>query len=319
MHNKKIKIGPLLLKNPIILAPMVDVTDSAYRQLCISQGCSLVFTQMLYTSQIINENPKTKELMSFSKSERPIGIQITGSSLEEFKACLPYLKPYDVIDLNCGCPSLKITGNQAGSYLLNNPDKIVKIIKLLKTAFPEKTITAKIRLGFKKNNVMKIAKAIEKAGADAITIHPRLATQGSSVPADHKWTKALVTALKIPVIANGDIFSGKDALSILQQTGCSAVMIARGAIGDPTLFSRINHYLKTNSEPKRNQKKNIKLFLEYLKISKKYKISDLARVKYIGVQFIKDFKDSAKCRAEFSKLKSMKEIELYIKELIKSL
>jgi tRNA-dihydrouridine synthase B len=147
MHNKKIKIGKIILKNPLILAPMVDVTDSAYRQICKKQGASLVFTQMLYTSQIINENRKTLSLLQFKESERPIGIQITGNSLAEFKACIPYLKPYDIIDINCGCPSIKITGNQAGSYLLKNPEKIASIIKLLKSSLPSKTITAKIRLG----------------------------------------------------------------------------------------------------------------------------------------------------------------------------
>lgn len=315
---KPLKIGSIKLKNPLILAPMVDVTDSAYRQICKKQGASLTFTQMLYTSQIINKNKKTKKLMKFDKSERPIGIQITGNSLKEFESCIPYLKPYDIIDLNCGCPSIKITGNQAGSYLLKNPEKIASIIKLLKSAFPEKAITAKIRLGFKTNNVIKIAKAIESAGADAITLHSRLAIDGSSIPANHKCTKKLVSSLKIPVIANGDIFSGADALRILKDTGCNAIMIARGAIGDPKIFKRILYYLKNGKEKQRNQKENLKLFLEYIKLSKSLKIEDLGRTKYLGIQFIKGIENAPKLRNQFSKLSSIKEIESFVKNLLKN-
>ena len=312
------KIGKLKLKNPLILAPMVDVSDSPYRQICKEQGAALTFTQMLYTSQIINENKKTKSLMRFSEKERPIGIQITGSKLKEFEACIPYLKKYDIIDINCGCPSIKITGNEAGSYLLKNPDKIASIIKLLKQKMPDKAITAKIRLGFKKNNALKVAKAIEKAGADAITVHARLAIHGNSTPADWNEIKKIKKALRIPVIGNGDIFTPRGAELMFKKTGCDAVMIARAAIGNPTIFSRTLDYLRTKKETPRNQKENLKLFLKYIQISKKMNLVDLSRTKYIGIQFLREFPRAPEKRSEFSKLSSIKEIESLVKDLIKS-
>lgn len=316
---KPLKIGPIKLKNNILLAPMVDVTDSAYRQICLKQGASLTYTPMLYTSQIINENPKTQKLMQFTKSEKPIGIQITGSDLKEYKLCIPYLKHYDVIDINCGCPSHKLINSKAGSYLLKNPKKIAEIIKLLKSAFPKKAITAKIRLGFKTNNVLKICKAIERAGADAITIHARLAVQSNKTPADWNEIKKIKSLVPIPIIANGDVFSGKDAISLLKTTNCDGIMIARAAIGNPLIFKQILNYEKKLSENPSNPKEKIKSFLEYIHLSKKEKTSDLARIKYLGSSFISGFQGAPSKRAEFSKLKSIKEIELFIKNIIKSL
>ena len=200
MRLKSLKIGKLKLKHPIILAPMVDVTDLPYRLICKKAGASLAYTEMLYISAIIHENEKTKKLMKTIPSEKPVGIQITGNSPEEFKKAIPYLKNYSLVDINCGCPSLRITGNQAGSYLLKNPEKISEIIKILKSA--GLTVTAKIRLGFDKNEAVKIAKTIEKAGADAITVHARLAIHGNEVPADWEQIKNVKKAVKIPVIGN---------------------------------------------------------------------------------------------------------------------
>ena len=157
---KKLKIGNIRLENPLILAPMVDVTNLPYRLICRKAGASMAYVEMIYADAITHENKKTKELMRTIRTEHPLGIQITGNSIKEIKDCIPYLKGYDLVDINCGCPSIKITGNEAGSYLLNNPEKIVEMIKVLKKA--GLTVTAKVRLGFKKNNVLEVAKAKRK-------------------------------------------------------------------------------------------------------------------------------------------------------------
>lgn len=308
---KSLKIGNIKLKNPLFLAPMVDVTDLPYRLICRKAGASMAYTEMLYISQILHENPHTKNLMKTSKEDKPIGIQITGNSVEEFKKAIPYLRKYDLVDINCGCPSIKITENQAGSYLLKKPDKIASMIKTLKKA--DLTITAKIRLGFKTNNVLKLSKTIEKAGADALTLHARLAIHGRSIPANWDWIKKVKKQIGIPLIGNGDIFNGKDAEEMLEIA--DGAMLARVAIGDPLIFQRIIRYLKTKKEPQFNFKKNIKQFQLYLKSAKKYNLIDIPRIKYLGSNFIKNSHGAAKLRNQLMHLNSFDEIEKFIKTL----
>jgi tRNA-dihydrouridine synthase B len=312
---KQLVINNLKLKNPILLAPMVDITDLPYRLICRKFGCSLAYTEMLYISAILHENQKTKNLMRSSPEDKPLGIQITGNSINEFKKVVPYLKKYDLTDLNCGCPSIRITGNQAGSYLLKNPGKISEMIKILKSK--DLTVSAKIRLGYKKNNVIKIAKTIEKAGADALTLHPRLATQGKSIPADHRYTKKLKSILSIPLIANGDIFTPKKAESLLDFA--DGIMIARGAIGNPLIFKQILHYLRTKKHlslsSEQIQKQNINQFQEYLQLTEKHNLIDINRIKYLGSNFIKSFHNAPKLRQQLMHLKTLEEIKKLIVNL----
>jgi len=308
MKLKPLKIGKLTLESPIFLAPMVDVTDLAYRKICRDSGASITYTEMINISAILHENQKTLNLLKKYPEEKPLGIQITGNNEEEFEKVLPYLKPYDLVDLNCGCPSVRITGNESGSFLLKNPDKIARMIKILKKS--KKTVTAKIRLGYKTNNVIKIAKAIENAGADAITIHARLAFQGSSIPADWSQISKVKKAVKIPVIGNGDIDSGKKAEEMLKI--CDGVMIARAAIGNPLIFKQIRNYLETGKEILPDFKQNITLFQEYLKLIKKYRIIDIPRIKSLGCNFLKGQKGAKKLRGQLMKLKSLDEIEEFV-------
>jgi tRNA-dihydrouridine synthase B len=312
---KLLMIGKLKLKNRLFLAPMVDVTDLPYREICRKAGAAIAYTEMLYIDAILHENRKTKNLMKTSKEEKPVGIQITGNNEKEFENFVKRgaWKKFDLIDLNCGCPSLRITGNEAGSYLLNNPEKIGRMIKILKKT--EKPITAKIRLGYKKNNVLKVARAIEKAGADALTLHARLAVDGRDVKADWSWIKKVKKAVSIPVIGNGDVFSGEEASRMLKI--CDGVMIARGAIGDPLIFERIGKYLDSGKEVGRDVKRNLKLFEEYLKLQERYYGNevDLGRVKYVGGKFLKGFEGSARRREELSKLRNIKEMRKLVKKV----
>jgi len=311
---KSIKIGKIKLKNQLILAPMLDITNLPYRLICRKSGASLAFTEMINVPAILHENEKTKQMMKTSKDDKPLGIQITGNNIEDFKKVLPYLKDYDLIDLNCGCPSERITENESGSCLLQEPDKIAKIIKILKSA--KLPVTAKIRLGFKKNNALEIAKVIEKAGADAITIHPRLASEGYDVPADWEWIKKIKQAVKIPVIGNGDILTPEKASEMLKETGCDAIMIARGAIGDPLIFERVLDYLKTGKSIQFDFKKNIKCFQEYLTLSEKYNLTNnLAIIKHLGVKFIKNIEGASKMRNELMHLKDFNQIKDFFKKI----
>jgi nifR3 family TIM-barrel protein len=314
MKIKPIMIGRYTIKNPVFLAPMVDVTDMPYRLICRKAGAGMAYTEMLYVDAITHENKKTQQLMQIGKSEKPSAIQITGDKVEEFEKVIPYLKNYDIVDLNCGCPSKRIVGNEAGSYLLNNPEKIAAIVKLLKKA--DLTVSVKIRLGFNNNNVLKIAKTIEKAGADAITVHARLAKHSNKISADWTWIKKVKEEIKIPVIGNGDVISGESAKKMLEI--CDGVMIGRAAIGDPLIFDRINYYLKNGKERKKEDdvKGNLKLFLEYIKLCKKQEIIDLHRIKYIGSCFLSGFNGAAKMRAKFMSLNTIDQIEEFVNGIV---
>lgn len=311
--GKILRIGSIKLKNQLILAPMVDVTNLPYRLICRKAGAALAYTEMINVPAILHENVKTKQMLKTSKDDKPIGIQITGNNVKDFEKVIPYLKKYDLVDLNCGCPSERITENESGSCLLNNPEKIAEIIKLLKKS--GLIVTAKIRLGFKKNNVIEIARVVEKAGADAITVHPRLASQGYDAPADWNWIKKVKDSVGIPVIGNGDILSPEKAKEMLETTGCDGVMIARGAIGEPLIFKRTLDYLTTGKVKEPDFKDNIWCFKEYLRLCKKHKMLNIPIIKHLGTKFIKGVGGAAKMRAELMALKDFEDIRGFFEKL----
>ncbi|MBM3232817.1 tRNA-dihydrouridine synthase [Candidatus Pacearchaeota archaeon] len=302
--EKPLKIGKIKIPNRIFLAPMVDVTDAAYREICRSAGAGMSYIEMLNIGAILHTNPKTQNLMKTFENEYPKAIQITGKSVEEFKDVLPFLKNYDLIDLNCGCPSIRTIDNESGASLLKDPEKIVMIIKMLKKT--KKTVTAKIRLGYKNNNVLEIAKAIEKAGADALTVHARLAWHSNKIPADWEWIKRVKESVKIPVIGNGDIDSPEKAE--LMCNIADGAMIARAAIGNPFLFKQIFHYSKTRKDMPFNFKENLSYFQEYLRLIKKYDIIDLPRAKYIGTNFFRNIKGASQMRQKLMTCRSYEDI-----------
>ena len=241
---KELRIGNVRITHGLILAPMVDVTDVAYRLICRKAGAAIGYTEMLNIGAILHTNRKTQNLMKIGEGEKPVGIQITGPTIKDFRKVVPYLKDFDIVDINCGCPSIRIMDNKSGSFLMKSPVKIAKYIRVLKEA--GYNATAKIRLGFKNNNVIELAKTIEKAGADAITLHARLAHDSYKLPADWKWIAKVKESVGIPVIGNGDIMNGKHASEMLDIA--DGAMIARAAIGDPLVFSRMQKYLRTGKE-----------------------------------------------------------------------
>ena len=264
-------------------------------------------------------------MMKTCKEDSPLGLQITGNDVKEFEEFVRRKKlweKFDIIDLNCGCPSTRIVGTKAGCYLLRDTEKIAAIIKILKTT--GKPITVKIRLGFLKNDVLEIARAIEKAGADAITVHARLSNDAYSKKADWSWLARVKKEVKIPVIGNGDVFTGEDASKVLEV--CDGVMIARGAIGDPLVFTRVLDYLNGTKDnklatPNRGAVgdfyNNLEQFEGYLKMEKKYfgTDADFGKIKYVGGKFLRGFAGASQKRDEFMKLKGWKEIEDFVLEL----
>lgn len=242
-----LKIANLKLKNRLFLAPMLDVTDLPYRLICRKCGVGMAYTEMIYVNAILHSNKKTEQMLKTCSLDKPIGLQITGNNEEEFEKFVKLKKvwkDFDLIDLNCGCPSSRIVGNKAGSYLLNSPEKIGRIVKILKKT--GKSVTVKTRLGFNKVNVLEVAKIVEEAGASALTVHCRLAVDGNDVRADWSYLSKVKKVVKIPVMGNGDVFSGADASEMLKV--CDGVMIGRGAIGNPLIFRDINRYLESRAD-----------------------------------------------------------------------
>ena len=313
---KKIKIGNIKLKNPLILAPMVDVTDLPYRLICRKNGAALAYTEMTHALEIYHKKEVSKKIKTIKK-DKPLGIQITASTVKQIEKILPvlkknYQKDFDLVDLNCGCPSDRTIYVKSGSFLLTEPKIVGQMIKTLKNAGLPTTV--KIRLGFNKNNVLKLTKEIEKAGADALTIHARLATQSYKIPADWKQIKSVSKNIGIPLIGNGDIFNPRDAEKMLEITDMA--MIGRAAIGNPLIFRNILYYLQTGKEKKLDFKQNLRQFEEYLKSSKKYGTINMKKTKYLGANFIKNVEGAAKLRQEFMELKTLKEVERFVKHLL---
>ena len=243
------KIGNIKIKNNVVLAPMAGVCNSAFRRIIKEMGCGLLYAEMVSDKAIVYDNEKTKEMLYMTEQERPIAQQIFGSDKESFVEAAKIIEESmhpDIIDINMGCPVPKVAvKSQAGSALLKDPDKIYEIVKAVKEAV-NVPVTVKIRSGWDKNsiNAVLVAKTCEKAGASAIAVHPRTRSQGYSGKADWNIIKEVKEAVNIPVIGNGDILSAKDAKKMIDETGCDAVMIGRGVLGNPYLIKQVVRYLE---------------------------------------------------------------------------
>ncbi len=294
---------------------MVEVTDCAYRMLCRNEGAAMAYTEMIYVDAILHKNSRTLNLMKIAgKEDRPVGLQVTGNNFSEFEkfSKLKVLEDYDLIDINCGCPSTRIVGNEAGSYLLKNPEKIASMIKVLKDN--GHIVTAKIRLGFKNNNVIEVSRAVEKAGADLLTIHARTAQQKYTDAPDWSWIAKVKSEIGIPVVGNGGVVNGETASKILDI--CDGAMVASAAIGNPFVFREILRYLKTGKEKEIGKIDRVNGFLDYIDLAKKYDVLEMSRVKYIGSKFLKGFEGSSNVRVELMKSKSINDVKEMLKTLV---
>lgn len=244
----KLKIGNVELDNNLILAPMAGVTDLPFRLLCKEQGCGLLYTEMVSAKAILYKNRNTKELLEVREEERPIAVQLFGSDPDIVSDMAAQIEdgPYDIIDINMGCPVPKVVNNGEGSALMKNPKLVEQILSSMVKKL-KKPVTVKFRKGFDDNhvNAVEIARIAEGCGVSAVAVHGRTREQYYSGKADWDIIRQVKEAVKIPVIGNGDIWKPEDARRMMEETGCDGLMIARGAQGNPWLFSRINHYLET--------------------------------------------------------------------------
>lgn len=244
----KLTIGNVTLENNVILAPMAGVTDLPYRLLCREQGCGLVCMEMVSAKAVLYKNRNTKELLEVQEAERPVSLQLFGSDPEILSKIAGQLEdgPYDIFDLNMGCPVPKVVRNGEGSALMKNPKLVEEILSSMVRTL-KKPVTVKIRKGFDDTcvNAVEIAKIAESCGVAAIAVHGRTREQYYSGKADWNIIRQVKEAVKIPVIGNGDVFSPQDAKRLVEETGCDGIMVARGAKGNPWIFKQIITYLDT--------------------------------------------------------------------------
>jgi len=275
-------IGNVEVKGKTVLAPMAGICNSAFRKIIKEMGCALVYAEMVSDKAIFYRNEKTRDMLFMEQIERPIAQQIFGSDKESFIEAAKYIEKVmnpDIIDINMGCPVPKVAlKSQAGAALLKDPEKIYEIVSSVVAAV-KCPVTVKIRSGWDQNsiNAVEVAKICEKAGASAITVHPRTRSQGYSGQADWSIIKMVKENVHIPVIGNGDITDIYKAKAMLEETGCDLIMIGRGVLGNPWLIREINAYLEDGTIlPKPTDEEKIEMCLKHLNYLSQIKPEKLA-------------------------------------------
>ncbi len=322
MGIKGFKIGNLNIDNPLILAPMAGVTDLSYRLLCKEQGCALMFTEMVSAKAILYKNKNTFSLMEVDEKEGPVGLQLFGSDPEVISEAAAQVEdgPFALIDINMGCPVPKIVNNGEGSALMKDPGLVERILTALVKRV-RKPVTIKIRKGFDDLhvNAVEIAKIAEDCGVSAITLHARTREQYYSGKADWDIIRQVKEAVKIPVIGNGDVFTPEDAKRMMDETGCDGVMIARGARGNPWIFSRTLSYLesgKVPSPPDREEIKNMILCHADLLIRNKGEYIGLREMRKHFAWYTTGMPNSASLRRDVNETETWEEFKNLVEERI---
>ncbi len=316
----KLQIGNVTLQNQVILAPMAGVTDLPFRLLCKEQGAGLLCMEMVSAKAIYYNNRNTDTLMEIDDRERPVSLQFFGSD--------PYImsemakrieeRPFDILDVNMGCPVPKVVNNGEGSALMKDPALVRKIVTAMARAV-KKPLTVKIRKGFDEDhvNAVEIARIIEDSGAAAIAVHGRTRQQYYSGKADWEIIRKVKEAVSIPVIGNGDVDSPRKAREMLEQTGCDGVMVGRAAQGNPWIFRQIVHYLDTGEllpGPTVRQVKDMMLRHARMQLQYKGEYTGMREMRKHVAWYTAGFPHSSRLRAALNEISSLEELEQLLEE-----
>ncbi len=319
----KWKIGNVEIDNQLVLAPMAGITNEAFRSICKEMGAGLVVCEMISDKALSFHNAKTIKMTGVNEAEHPLSMQIFGADVESLVYAAKWIyenTDADIIDINMGCPVNKVAKRAgAGSSLLKDPNKVYEITKAVVEATPL-PVTVKIRIGWDENNINAVenAKMIERAGAKAIAVHGRTRAQMYSGHANLDVIRDVVLAVSIPVIGNGDIIDGQSAKHMLEYTGCNAIMIGRGALGNPWIFKEINAYFNNEEFIKPTKADIYNMIVEQYERLLKLKGERLALLEmrsHVG-WYLKGMQGSAQIKNKANQATSFDDVKKILKEFL---
>ena len=321
MGSNKMKIGNISLDGNIVLAPMAGVTDLPFRLLCKEQGAGLLCMEMVSAKGIMYNNKNTKFLLTIDERERPVSLQLFGSDPDIISEQAKRIEelPFDILDINMGCPVPKIVNNGDGSALMKNPLLAGEIIEKTARAI-QKPVTVKIRKGFDEEhiNAVEMAHIAQESGAAAIAVHGRTREQYYSGKADWEIIRKVKEAVKIPVIGNGDVWTPQDAIDMRKQTGCDGVMIGRGAQGNPWIFKQILHYEQTGELLEKPSPQEVtEMILRHAKMQMEFKgeYTGMREIRKHAAWYTAGYKNSAKLRGKINETETYEELKELLSHL----
>ena len=320
--GRTLKIGNVEVENRYVLAPMAGVTDLPFRLLCKEQGAGLLCMEMISAKALQYHNKNTEALLQIDPRECPVSLQLFGSDPDIISEQAKRIeeRPFQILDINMGCPVPKVVKNGEGSALMNQPKLVYDIVYKTVRAI-QKPVTVKIRKGFNDEsvNAVEIARIVEEAGGAAVAVHGRTREQYYSGKADWDIIRQVKEAVTIPVIGNGDVTNGEKAIAMMDETGCDGVMIGRGAQGNPWIFRELLEYEKTGKMPPRPSREIIKetmLRHARLQIECKGDYLGIREMRKHVAWYTKGLEGSAKLRDEINKVESYQELEALLKERV---
>lgn len=317
----KLKIGNVELENNLVLAPMAGVTDMSFRQLCREQDCGLLVTEMVSAKAILYKNRNTEELLTIDSKEHPVSLQLFGSDPDIISEIAKQIeeRPFDILDLNMGCPVPKVVNNGDGSALMKNPRLAGEIIEKTARAI-KKPLTVKIRKGFDDAhvNAVELAHIAQESGAAAVAVHGRTREQYYAGHADWDIIRQVKEAVSIPVIGNGDIRTPEDVAAMAEQTGCDGYMIARGAEGNPWIFRQILHYFDTGEHLARPDFSEVtEMLLRHAKmqIDCKGDYTGIREIRKHAAWYTAGYRNSSKLRGRINEVENYEQLEALFREV----
>ena len=321
---KTVEIAGVSVPQTAALAPMASVADTSYRLLCMEHGACMTTSELISAKGLCYGSKGSAELCQITAQERPMGLQLFGSEPEYIAKAVEMLNEYhpDWIDLNMGCPVPKVVGQGAGSALMRTPELAEKIVEAAVKSAGETPVTVKMRIGWDADsvNAVPFAKRMEAAGAAALTVHGRTRTEFYSGTADWKPIAAVKQAVRIPVIGNGDITSGADAVRMYRETGCDLVMVGRATYGNPWIFEDIAHavdeedYVYPDVPERLNEMlKHIRMILER---SEKSETLAMREVRKHALWYLRGRAGAAAFRAKCCTLNSYADAEQLVAEYL---